>query len=183
MDREQWPALKERVAGIIKQKTRDEWCAIMDGTDICFAPVLSLAEAPKHPHNAARQRGQLHDPAPEPHELFADFLRRATHRGANLHDRLMQLRLHLPEEAMIVLQQLRDVRLQLPGDGVDYLILFLDSDCETRSFHRPDSGGGMWDVGSETSVFRSASRPRFEHREQERHEPRCPGTTRGDLPA
>ena len=40
---------------MIKTKTRDEWCAIMEGTDVCFAPVLSIAEAPEHPHNAARE--------------------------------------------------------------------------------------------------------------------------------
>ena len=38
----------------MKQKTRDEWCAIMEGTDVCFAPVLSIFEAPEHPHNKAR---------------------------------------------------------------------------------------------------------------------------------
>jgi alpha-methylacyl-CoA racemase len=54
-DRSQWPALKERMAEVIKQKTRDEWCEIMEGTDVCFAPVLSLTEAPEHPHN--RHRG------------------------------------------------------------------------------------------------------------------------------
>jgi alpha-methylacyl-CoA racemase len=54
-DRSQWPALKDRVAEVIKQKTRDEWCEIMEGTDVCFAPVLSLTEAPEHPHN--RHRG------------------------------------------------------------------------------------------------------------------------------
>ena len=49
-----WPQLKARLEAIFLTKTRDEWCAIMEDTDICFAPVLSLAEAPKHPHNAAR---------------------------------------------------------------------------------------------------------------------------------
>jgi alpha-methylacyl-CoA racemase len=53
-DRDQWPALKEKVAGIIRSKTRDEWCAIMENTDVCFAPVLSMSEAPSHPHNVAR---------------------------------------------------------------------------------------------------------------------------------
>ena len=48
-----WPELKERLAGIFKAKTRDEWCEIMEGTDVCFAPVLSLGEAPEHPHNVA----------------------------------------------------------------------------------------------------------------------------------
>ena len=53
MDRTAWPALKERLAAIFKAKTRDEWCELMEGTDVCFAPVLSLAEAPQHPHNVA----------------------------------------------------------------------------------------------------------------------------------
>jgi alpha-methylacyl-CoA racemase len=55
MDRAAWPALSEKLAHVIKQKTRDEWCALMEGTDVCFAPVLSLAEAPAHPHNVARE--------------------------------------------------------------------------------------------------------------------------------
>ena len=55
MDREQWPAMKERLTGVFKTKTRDEWCAIMEGSDVCFAPVLSMDEAPQHPHN--RERG------------------------------------------------------------------------------------------------------------------------------
>lgn len=55
MDRSQWPALSEQVAAVFRTRTRDEWCALMEGTDVCFAPVLSWDEAPSHPHNAARQ--------------------------------------------------------------------------------------------------------------------------------
>jgi alpha-methylacyl-CoA racemase len=55
MDQSQWPALKAKLAGVVKQRTRDEWTALMEGTDVCFAPVLSMGEAPSHPHNAARQ--------------------------------------------------------------------------------------------------------------------------------
>ena len=55
MDRDAWPALKEKLAAVIKTKTRDEWDAIMQGSDVCYAPVLSIAEAPKHPHNEARK--------------------------------------------------------------------------------------------------------------------------------
>ncbi|MBV8139005.1 MAG: CoA transferase [Deltaproteobacteria bacterium] len=55
MDRTAWPALKQQLAKIFKSKTRDEWCKIMEGSDVCFAPVLSMEEAPKHPHN--RHRG------------------------------------------------------------------------------------------------------------------------------
>src|SRR5690606_28230834 len=54
-DKTQWEPMKERLAAIFKTKTRDEWCALMDGTDVCFAPVLTMAEAPQHPHNVHRQ--------------------------------------------------------------------------------------------------------------------------------
>lgn len=49
-----WPQLKVRLAEIFKTKTRDEWCSIMRGTDVCFTPVLNYLEAPDHPHNRAR---------------------------------------------------------------------------------------------------------------------------------
>lgn len=54
MDRNAWPDLKEKIAAVFATKTRDEWCALMEHSDVCFAPVLSLADAPKHPHNVAR---------------------------------------------------------------------------------------------------------------------------------
>jgi alpha-methylacyl-CoA racemase len=53
-DARQWPALKARVAARFLSKTRDEWCALLEGSDACFAPVLSLSEAARHPHNVAR---------------------------------------------------------------------------------------------------------------------------------
>lgn len=69
-DRDEWPALKERLAAIFKTKTRDEWCELMEGTDVCFAPVLSLAEAPQHPHNVHRETfievAGVVQPAPAP---------------------------------------------------------------------------------------------------------------------
>ena len=46
MDRSVWPELKEKLAAVVAQRTRDEWCELLEGTDTCFAPVLSLAEAP-----------------------------------------------------------------------------------------------------------------------------------------
>ena len=55
LDRSQWSKLRERLAAIFKKKTRDEWCEIMEGSDVCFAPVLSMGEAPKHPHNLHRR--------------------------------------------------------------------------------------------------------------------------------
>lgn len=54
MDRSQWPALKARLAEIFRSKSRDEWCTIMEHTDVCFAPVLRMDEAAEHPHNVAR---------------------------------------------------------------------------------------------------------------------------------
>jgi alpha-methylacyl-CoA racemase len=49
-----WPQLKIKFATLFKSRTRDEWCALLEGTDACFAPVLDMAEAPAHPHNQAR---------------------------------------------------------------------------------------------------------------------------------
>ncbi|HEY8546293.1 MAG TPA: CaiB/BaiF CoA-transferase family protein [Acidimicrobiales bacterium] len=53
-DRDAWPALTEKFAGIFKTKTRDEWMEIFEGTDACVAPILSIPEALEHPHNTAR---------------------------------------------------------------------------------------------------------------------------------
>ncbi len=55
MDRKSWPLLKARLMDVFSTKTQAEWCAIMEGTDICFAPVLSMAEAPTYKHNADRK--------------------------------------------------------------------------------------------------------------------------------
>ena len=54
MDPGAWPARRTALTDVFRRRTRDEWCAAMEGTDVCFAPVLSMAEAPAHPHNAAR---------------------------------------------------------------------------------------------------------------------------------
>jgi alpha-methylacyl-CoA racemase len=69
-DRERWPELRRRFAAAIRSRTREEWCAVFAGSDACVAPVLSLSEAPMHPHNAARhtfieQQGIV-QPAPAP---------------------------------------------------------------------------------------------------------------------
>src|SRR5579872_2575568 len=70
MERAAWPVLKQKLAAIFRTKTREEWCRVMEGTDVCFAPVLTLAEAPRHPHMAARktfvQRHGVSQPAPAP---------------------------------------------------------------------------------------------------------------------
>jgi alpha-methylacyl-CoA racemase len=69
-DRARWPELKETLRAAFRQKTRDQWCDTLSDCDVCFAPVLSLAEAPSHPHNRARetfmQRRGLVQPAPAP---------------------------------------------------------------------------------------------------------------------
>ena len=55
MDAGGWDSRKADLAAVFKSRTRDEWCEIMEGTDACFAPVLSIFEAPEHPHNRERQ--------------------------------------------------------------------------------------------------------------------------------
>jgi alpha-methylacyl-CoA racemase len=65
-----WPTQKARLAALFGQRTRDEWCALLEGSDACFAPVLSLAEAPQHPHAMARHSfvtvDHITQPAPAP---------------------------------------------------------------------------------------------------------------------
>jgi alpha-methylacyl-CoA racemase len=69
-DRAAWPAMRERLAEVFRTRTRDEWCRLLDGTDVCFAPVLSMDEAPHHPHNAGRRTfvevAGVMQPAPAP---------------------------------------------------------------------------------------------------------------------
>ena len=55
MSRDLWPEQKEEIKKIFLKKTRDEWCELMEGTDVCFAPVLDMSEAPQHPHNKERK--------------------------------------------------------------------------------------------------------------------------------
>ena len=70
LDFSQWPQLKDKLSIVFKTKTREAWCEIMEGSDVCFAPVLSMSEAPEHPHNKQRKtfienEGVL-QPAPAP---------------------------------------------------------------------------------------------------------------------
>ena len=69
-DAAQWPALKEKLASVFKQKTQAQWCDIMEGTDVCFAPVLNFMDAPRHPANVARDTyievDGITQPAPAP---------------------------------------------------------------------------------------------------------------------
>jgi alpha-methylacyl-CoA racemase len=70
MDAANWAAMKEGLVAVFKTKSRDEWSAIMEGTDVCFAPVLTMSEATQHPHMVARDVFMQHDghtqPAPAP---------------------------------------------------------------------------------------------------------------------
>ena len=55
LDQKSWPEKREKMEAVFKTKTRDEWSEIMEGTDVCFAPILNLEEAPDHPHNKSRK--------------------------------------------------------------------------------------------------------------------------------
>ena len=70
MDPSRWPALKAKLTALFRSQPRAYWCELMEATDVCFAPVLSLAEAPAHPHNAARgsfaEVGGMTQPMPAP---------------------------------------------------------------------------------------------------------------------
>ena len=70
MDPKAWPALKDKLTALFLTRSRADWCALMEHSDVCFAPVLSMAEAPGHAHNAARgtfvQVEGVMQPAPAP---------------------------------------------------------------------------------------------------------------------
>lgn len=69
-ERAEWPALKAKLAAVFRRCSRDEWCALLEGSDACFAPVLSMSEAPSHAHNRARATfvtaAGVTQPAPAP---------------------------------------------------------------------------------------------------------------------
>ena len=70
MDKTQWPTLKRKLAEVFKTKTQSQWNEIMEGTDVCYAPVLRMGEAAQHPHNVARNTfievAGVTQPAPAP---------------------------------------------------------------------------------------------------------------------
>ena len=69
-DQTHWPAMKTRLEALFKTRPRDAWCRVLEGTDVCFAPVLSMEEAHEHPHNKQRAAfidvGGMRQPAPAP---------------------------------------------------------------------------------------------------------------------
>ena len=87
MNKAEWGAMKDRLAEIFRTRTRDEWCEVMEGSDVCFAPVLTMSEATRHPHNVAR--GSFVDvagivqPAPAPRfsRTTAEVQRPPAHAG------------------------------------------------------------------------------------------------------
>ncbi|HEY5876492.1 MAG TPA: CaiB/BaiF CoA-transferase family protein [Ilumatobacteraceae bacterium] len=87
MDKDLWPHLKSRLIRVFEEKTRDEWCAIMEHTDVCFAPVLTMSEAAAHPHNVDRgtfiEVGGVVQPAPAPRfsRTTAEVSRPPAHAG------------------------------------------------------------------------------------------------------
>ena len=78
-----WPALKERVRALFLTQPRPHWCALLEGTDACFAPVLTLDEAANHPHNAARG---LYAQTPSGERRTRAAPRFTTLQGAHTHD-------------------------------------------------------------------------------------------------
>jgi len=96
MDRSAWGPLAERLTEIFKSKTREEWCEIMEGTDVCFAPVLSMGEAYQHPHNVARGTfvevaGKLQPgPAPRFSRTPAEISRPPSHAGQHTDEALTE---------------------------------------------------------------------------------------------
>jgi len=92
-DRQAWPALRSQFAEIFRTRTRDEWCTVLEGLDTCFAPVLSMSEAPAHPHNVARQtfipwNGAM-TPAPAPRFLGTPLGRHEVPPSGELSERLL----------------------------------------------------------------------------------------------
>jgi alpha-methylacyl-CoA racemase len=92
MDKSQWPGLKARLTEVFAGKTRAQWCELMEGTDVCFAPVLTMSEAAEHPHNV--ERGTFIDvagtlqPAPAPRfsRTQAAVVSPPAHAGAHTRD-------------------------------------------------------------------------------------------------
>ncbi|HSL56822.1 MAG TPA: CaiB/BaiF CoA-transferase family protein [Acidimicrobiales bacterium] len=97
MDRTRWPALTARLAEVFRTKTRDEWCEIMEGSDVCFAPVLSIREAPEHPHNVHRgtfvEVAGITQPGPAPRfsRTVAEIQRPPAHAGQHTDEVLTEL--------------------------------------------------------------------------------------------
>lgn len=95
-DKSEWPQMKARLIEVFKTKSQNQWCELMEGTDLCFAPVLNYLEAPSHPHNAARNTyidiDGLTQPAPAPRFARSDCATPSSpsSEGADTHEVLAQ---------------------------------------------------------------------------------------------
>jgi alpha-methylacyl-CoA racemase len=95
MDRAQWPALRERFRALFLTRTRDEWTRLLEGSDVCFAPVLSMGEAREHPHNRARgtfvevEGSPQPGPAPRFSRTPAQIERPPPHAGQHTNEALV----------------------------------------------------------------------------------------------
>jgi alpha-methylacyl-CoA racemase len=96
LDEKRWPQLKQELSEVFKQKTRAQWVEIMEGSDVCFAPILSLEEAPEHPHNKARNSFieidgiSQHAPIPRFSRSKADLPQQGKSTGADTREILME---------------------------------------------------------------------------------------------
>jgi alpha-methylacyl-CoA racemase len=108
MDMARWPAAKAKLAAHFLTRTRDEWCDLLEGTDACFAPVLSLDEAPLHPHNRARATFiQVHgmlQPAPAPRYSSVGNPEPQTDEGDGYTDKLLR-EAGFSEERLLMLKR------------------------------------------------------------------------------
>jgi alpha-methylacyl-CoA racemase len=101
-----WPELKEKLAALFRTRTQDEWCALLEGTDVCFGPVLSFREAAAHPHNRERRTfvdvAGIMQPAPAPRfSESAEDVRTPARVGADTDDVLDKLGFATPEIAAL----------------------------------------------------------------------------------
>jgi len=109
-DKTAWPALKEELAAVFRTRTRDEWCEILEGSDVCFAPVLHPSEAPAHPHNEARgtftEVAGITQPRPAPRFSRTDGeIRRPPCQPGRHTDELLIEVLGLGDDALEALRQ------------------------------------------------------------------------------
>ncbi|MEH6581799.1 MAG: CaiB/BaiF CoA-transferase family protein [Halioglobus sp.] len=108
-DQAQWPAMKEKLAAVIKQKSQAQWCEVMEGTDVCFAPVLSFTDAPKHPANVERntyiELDGVTQPAPAPRfSRTPSKVEHATHGAGEDTDKVLEA-MGFAEQELAILRE------------------------------------------------------------------------------
>lgn len=120
-DRSAWPALRERFADLFRSRTRAEWTELLEGTDACFAPVLSMAEAPGHPHSRARSAfvevDGITQPAPAPRfsRTPAVVARGAARPGEHTEEILREAGISAEDAAALLARGV--VAREAPGDA------------------------------------------------------------------